>query len=154
MNNIEIRLAYDELDNVQKLLQEYSCNSKVDFSFQNFENELNNLSNKYAMPLGRIYTIYFNNKLAGCLAFHPINHTACEFKRLYIKPDFRKKKLAQLLLEKAIQDARNIGYLYIYLDTMNYLEDAIHLYEKFGFNETTAYHNNHIPNIKYYKLIL
>ena len=39
MNNIEIRLAYDELDNVQKLLQEYSCNSKVDFSFQNFENE-------------------------------------------------------------------------------------------------------------------
>jgi putative acetyltransferase len=91
---------------------------------------------------------------AGCLAFRPLTEKDCEFKRLYVRPAFRGQKLAQLLLERAICDARGIGYRHVYLDTFASLKSAIILYEKLGFQQISPYYENPLPDVLYYKLNL
>ncbi len=52
-------------------------------------------------------------------------------KRLYIRSAWRgKKKLGETLVEKIITEAREIGYSYMVLDTLPFLQNAIRLYKK------------------------
>ncbi len=57
-------------------------------------------------------------------------------KRLYVRERFRGKQIGKKLLQKIIGDARTIGYSHMILDTLSFLENAIHMYKKFGFYET------------------
>ena len=55
MEKIEIRLAYDALEEVKALFQEYTDFLQVDLTFQKYDEELDALAEKYAMPGGRLY---------------------------------------------------------------------------------------------------
>lgn len=48
-------------------------------------------------------------------------------KRLYVRPQFRGKNIGKLLIQKIITDAKEIGYSYMLLDTLLFLEKAIHI---------------------------
>ena len=75
-------------------------------------------------------------------------------KRLYVKPEYRGRKLASLLIDKILEDAREIGYREMVLDTMTFLDAAISLYLKYGFCETEAYYENPVKGAVYMKLEL
>lgn len=154
MEGIEIRLAYDVLEDIRDIFQEYTESLQVNLDFQQYEDELQGLDKKYAMPQGRIYAAYVQEKLAGCLAFHALSEQACEFKRLYVKPSFRGQKIARQLMDRAICDARKIGYRHVYLDTLASLKPAMDLYEKIGFAQIPPYYANPLPDVRYYKLNL
>ena len=53
-----------------------------------------------------------------------------------------------------IQDAVDIGYKNILLDTIDTMKPAITLYESFGFKEIDAYYDNPIEGAKYFRLNL
>lgn len=99
--NIFVREAYNELDKVKTLFNEYVAMLNVDLCFQNYEEELAKLPDKYSKPLGRLYLIDYNNHLAGCVALRPIDEKNCEMKRLYVRPKFRGYGLGRLLAEKS-----------------------------------------------------
>jgi ribosomal protein S18 acetylase RimI-like enzyme len=75
-------------------------------------------------------------------------------KRLYVKPSFRKNKIGRILVEELLTSARDRKYQKMKLDTFKKLEAAIHLYEKFGFKNTSAYYNNPLPNVVYMEIEL
>lgn len=75
-------------------------------------------------------------------------------KRLYIRPKFRGKKLGEILVEKIITEAREIGYSHMLLDTLPFLQNAIRLYKKFGFYEIERYNDNPMDTAIYMKLDL
>ena len=79
---------------------------------------------------------------AGCAALLRNDEEFCELKRLYVRPAFRGLRLGSLLLEKAIGDARSIGYKHIRLDTFPSMETAIRLYETYGFYRIGKYNDN------------
>lgn len=54
-------------------------------------------------------------------------------KRLYVRPQFRENNIGKLLIQKIISDAKEIGYSYMLLDTLPFLEKAVHLYENLDF---------------------
>lgn len=121
---------------------------------QGYSEELKHPQEKYGPPDGRLYLAYCGGMLAGCIALKKIDAHSCELKRLYIRPQFRGKRIGSLLVEQIIEDARHIGYTYMLLDTLPFLKSAIRLYKKYGFQETNCYNNNPMENALYMKLEL
>ena len=75
-------------------------------------------------------------------------------KRLYVRPQFRGKHIGDQLIEKIIADAKEIGYSYMLLDTLPFLESAIYLYKKYGFYEIESYNDSPMSTSIYMKLEL
>ena len=138
------------LDEVRKLFREYEMELDENLCFQSFEDELKNPLKKYGPPRGLIYLAKWNNEVAGCVALHPLKERgACEMKRLYVKPFYRKHKIGKVLVEQLIKDAQMLGYSKMKLDTLEKLEPAIGLYKQYGFVETTSYYDNPLDGVVY-----
>lgn len=161
MSDIEITAAYDRPEEVGVLFSEYTdMLIENDSSFQqylglqNYDEEIKHLEVKYGMPDGRLYVVYCDGKLAGCIGLRKIDDQNCEMKRLYVRPQFRGKKIGNLLIEKIIADAKAIGYSYMLLDTLPFLQSAIHMYKKCGFYEIESYNDSPMDTSIYMKLDL
>jgi len=152
--SLQIQLAYTELDKVKELFTEYQVTMKSVLRFQNLEEELTLLPGKYALPFGRLYIAIFNDNLAGCIALRAIDKERCEMKRLYVRTQFRKIGIGRALAEKIINDAKNIGYNCMLLDTSASLRDAISFYRTLGFIDVDPYYNNPPDNSVYLRLDL
>lgn len=159
--SIQIIPAYDQPEKVGALFSEYTdMLIEGDPSFQkyldiqHYDEELRSLEAKYGAPDGRLYLAYCDGELAGCIALRRLDSQNCEMKRLYVRPAFRGKHIGALLVEKIIEDAREIGYSHMLLDTLSFLQSAIHMYKKFGFNETEKYNDSPMDTSIYMKLDL
>ena len=75
-------------------------------------------------------------------------------KRLYVRQQFRGQHIGKLLIQKIIEDAKKIGYSYMLLDTLPFLESAIHMYKIFGFYEIESYNDSPMQTSIYMKLDL
>ena len=73
------------------LVGKLSESFKKYLDIQNYDEEIEHLEMKYGMPYGRLYLIYCDEKLAGCIGLRKIDNQNCEMKRLYIRPEFRGK---------------------------------------------------------------
>ncbi len=91
--------------------------------------------------------------MAGCGGFralHDVDHVnACEMKRLYVRPAFRRFGLGRRLAEALMDEARRCGYSVMLLDTLDDMEAARELYASLGFVETAPYYYNPIPGAHY-----
>ncbi len=142
------------LDDIKKLIIEYITFLNRDLSFQNLEEELNDLKAKYTYPNGRIIVALVDEKVVGCVAFYKHNLKRCEMKRLYVKKEYRNLKIGQKLVEEIIALAKKDGYQEMVLDTIKPLTNAINLYKKMRFKEIEPYYNNPLPDVIYMKLSL
>ncbi len=159
--DIKIIPAYGEREEISILFSEYTNmliandeSFKKYLDIQNYDEEISHLESKYGMPDGRLYLVYCDRELAGCIGLRKIDNQSCEMKRLYVRPEFRGKKLGNILVEKIIADAREIGYSYMLLDTLPFLQSAICMYKKFGFYEIEGYNNSPMDTSIFMKLDL
>lgn len=132
------------LEETRKIFREYQESIDTDLCFQKFEQELAELPGKYALPKGRLYLAYMDEKLAGCVALRPMDDDKCEMKRLYVKPEFRGRGFGRILAEKIIQEAKEIGYKQMFLDTLDTMQAAVKLYASLGFKDAPEYCYNPI----------
>ena len=158
---IEIKLAYDNKDEIKELFLEYTkmlVENDKEFEkyleVQNYDSELEHLGDKYGLPYGRLYIVKVDNEVSGCIGLRKIDNESCEMKRLYVRPIFRGYNIANKLVKTVIEDAKRIGYKRMLLDTLPFLERAIHLYKKFGFYEITSYNNSPMDTAIYMRLDL
>jgi len=153
--------GYDRPDQVRELFSEYSRliiskdpRFEEYLAIQSFDEELSNLEWKYGGPGGRLYLVYWKDRLAGCVAMRQIDEHRCEMKRLYVRLVFRGLGIGELLVDTLIQDARNHGYKAMLLDTFPFLDRAIEMYRKRGFYEIGKYTNSPMDNTIYMQLDL
>ncbi|MBP6687945.1 MAG: GNAT family N-acetyltransferase [Lacibacter sp.] len=138
------------LDEVRKLFREYELELDEDLCFQNIDDEIKFPLRKYGPPKGVLYIAKWNNEVAGCVALKPlVERGACEMKRLYVRPFYRKHKIGKVLVEQLIKDAQMLGYTKMKLDTLEKLQPAIGLYKQYGFVETTSYYENPLDAVVY-----
>ena len=147
----EIKLLFSEYTDI---LIEGDPSFKEYLEIQNYDDELKHLEKKYGLPYGRLYLVYYNNEVAGCIGLKKIDKKNCEMKRLYVRPKFRGKQIGEQLIEKIIKAAKEIGYSYMLLDTLPFLKGAIYLYKKYGFYEIASYNNSPMDTSIYMKLDL
>ena len=158
MGGEEIRIvpadSEELLGQVRDIFREYQASLGIDLDFQGFEEELASLPGKYAPPRGRLYLAFFSEKLAGCVALRPLGGDNCEMKRLYVRPEFRGRKLGRLLAEKVITEARKEEYAEMYLDTLPAMLAAQAMYRSLGFRLTGPYCYNPVEGTQYMMLDL
>lgn len=147
-----------ELIHVRSLFQEYADRLDVDLTFQNFNGELAELPGEYAEPRGALLLARVDGIPAGCCALRPLDtvdySNACEMKRLFVRPEFRRLGLGRQLVEKTMDTARMAGYDCLLLDTLSDMETARALYQELGFEEIPPYYFNPIEGAHYLKVQL
>lgn len=154
--------AYDRIEDIRSLFSEYtdmlvSINPEFHLylDIQHYDDEKENPSLKYALPDGRLYLDISDDGIArGCIALRKLSDGKGEVKRLYVRPEYRGKGIATALVERIVEDARNIGYKELYLDTLPELESAVRLYKSFGFEETGQYNDSPVDKTIFMKLSL
>ncbi len=62
----------------------------------------------------------------------------CELVKMYLLPEERGKGLGGLIIEKCVQTAKELGFSHIYIESMPELEQALKVYERFGFSYLSA----------------
>lgn len=160
---MEIRIipGYDRTEEIKALFGEYTdmliagdSGFREYLDIQHYGDELENLEAKYGAPHGRLYLALCDGTPAGCIALRRIDALRCEMKRLYVRPQFRNMGVAGQLVSKVIDDAREIGYIRMLLDTLPFLNAAIEMYRKYGFYEIDSYNNSPIKTSIYMALEL
>lgn len=89
-----------------------------------------------ATPGSRYYVAELDGHLIGGAGIFPspgLPPDTCELVKMYLAAEARGKGTGKLLIEHALQFARENGYKKVYIETMPELRKAMSVYEKFGF---------------------
>ena len=144
-----------QFEATREIFREYAKSLDIDLCFQNFDAELAGLPGDYAGPAGHLLLAYVDGALAGCGGFRPLADcdyaNACEMKRLYVRPAFRRFGLGRALAQALLDEARRAGYSVMLLDTLDEMETARELYASVGFEEIPPYYFNPIAGAHYLK---
>lgn len=161
MKGLKIKHAYDLSNEIKSLFSEYTdmlvegdSTFQKYLDIQNYDEELEHLDVKYGLPGGRLYAAYYDGNLAGCIGLRKIDKENCEMKRLYVRPEFRGRRIGNELVRQIIKDAKEIGYSHMLLDTLPFLESAVRMYKSFGFYEIASYNDSPMETSIYMKLDL
>lgn len=136
----------------KELFQEYAGSLGFDLCFQNFDQELADFPGAYSPPRGHLFVAVCENHPMGCVALRDFGKGVCEMKRLYVRPDFRGRRVGRLLAETVINAAKDIGYDCMRLDTIPSMKSANLLYKSLGFKEIKPYRPNPIEGALYLEL--
>ena len=110
---------------------------EVDFTMDNLD--------KFEKPDGRLLLVEVYGEITGTISLRKIRGDCGEIKRMYIKPEFRGKKLGNLMIEKLISVSKENGVSKLYLDTALFMSSAVYIYKKFGFKEIASYPECIVP---------
>lgn len=133
----------DDIEAIKELFLEYFEWLDNDICFPNFEDEVMDLPGEYVPPKGQLLLALDEDYPIGCIALKKHSDEVCEMKRLYVRDDFKGKGIGKTLIVRLIEEARVLGYKKIMLDTLPFMQQAIHLYYAFGFKKV----ENHIIGI-------
>jgi GNAT superfamily N-acetyltransferase len=153
-NHIEIINAatQKDFDEVRKLIREFlkwhlqRHTEDIElineyFDPKDFEKELKTLPGNYAKPDGQLLLALYNKKAAGCVALKKIDDASCEMKRMFVYPEYHGKGIGYVLAKAIIDEAKNIGYKTMRLDTSFRQVEALKLYESLGFKKIKPYYD-------------
>jgi ribosomal protein S18 acetylase RimI-like enzyme len=153
----EIELLTPDSDELlqatRSIFRDYAAQLGVDLCFQNFEAELSSLPGEYVPPHGALLLATVDGEVAGCGALRQLADVdypnACEMKRLYVRPAFRRFGIGRLLTQALMDRGLQAGYSNLLLDTLDDMEAARGLYASLGFEEIAPYYFNPIPGAHY-----
>ncbi|KAK3675733.1 hypothetical protein LTR78_004374 [Recurvomyces mirabilis] len=181
MTTFTISPATSELDlqNIKKLFEAYAQSLGIDLTFQDFARELEGLPGKYSPPNGALLLARSNEtaESIGCVALRPLpatqtsattheatnvydslatrsRSTISEMKRLYVSPAGRGTGVGKALAVRVVQEAKDLGFEAIRLDTLPSMEAARALYRALGFREIEAYYETPLEGTIFLELTL
>ncbi|MFZ0594668.1 MAG: GNAT family N-acetyltransferase [Bryobacteraceae bacterium] len=109
-------------------------------------------------PKSGVWIAYCGGVAAGCILYRPLPQlsaqpfggvvrdssigSAGEIKRLYVRPDYRGRGIASLLLHALEQFAISRGISWLYLDTKDDLHQAIAFYKRHEYMRCGRYNGN------------
>jgi len=141
-----------DLVEVRDMYREYARWLGVNLAFQgDFEQEVANLPGKYAPPSGRLLVARAQTGLAGTVALRSLGEGVCEMKRLFVRNSFRGHGLGRRLVDAILDEAAQVGYQKMRLDTLASMTEAVTLYKSVGFQIIPAYYFNPLPDVVYFE---
>lgn len=142
---LELIPAYGRQEEIMTLFTEYTDmlmeadpTVRQYLILQHYEKELERPESKYGMPAGRLYLAYWDGQLAGCIGLRKLDEERGELKRLYVRSDFRGHQIGEQLIRRILDDAREIGYRHVLLDTLPFFRSAIRFTGRLAFTRLTA----------------
>ncbi len=108
------------------------------------EKTLEQLSS-YLPPEGIYYLLQVKGKIGGMGALRKLKKDVGEIKRMYIKPEYRKKGYGKAMLEQLLKKGKEFGFSTIRLDTGKFMDAAQYVYRSAGFQERYIYPETEVP---------
>lgn len=158
---MELKLGYATPEAVRELFTEYTQMLvahdpyfQIYLDLQHYDAEVADLTQKYGLPDGRLYIAWCDGQPAGCIALRRLDDTTCELKRLYVRPAFRGRGIAGVMMQRILDEARAIGYTVMLLDTEPFLRSALKMYRGLGFYEIPRYNDSPLDTTIFLRLEL
>lgn len=119
---------------IKEIFREYSQIKGAESCFKSFDREIADLNSFYeggAMLLGSC-----NGVPVASIAIRRIDENACEAKRLYIKPAYRGRGYARVMLNAMLDKAKELGFKEVRFTTKpDVMQIGYELYKRMGFQE-------------------
>ncbi len=140
-NGLSIRSATnDDCDAIQQLvfgvLAEYDLAPDLDGT----DRDITDIEANYLNRSGLFEVLQEDSDIVGTIGLYPLDAETIELRKMYFAPSIRGRGLGRKILARAIEKAKNLGYLRVYLETARVLKQAVHLYEAFGFQPVDIKH--------------
>jgi len=113
-------------------LNQFSADVKSE-GYLSIDADLDDIENIYIRDKGAFLVGIYEGKLAAMGALKKLSATRGEIKRMRVHPDYQRYGFGQLILQKLLEVAAQLGYTELCLDTTAQNIPAQRLYEKFGF---------------------
>lgn len=97
------------------------------------DTDLDDIENVYFRNNGEFLVGIYDGKIVAMGALRKLSSTRGEIKRMRVHPDYQRRGFGQLILQKLLEVAAQLGYIELCLDTLAQNIPAQELYEKFGF---------------------
>ncbi len=138
-----VRLA-NANDDALRLLKEYY--EAVDIVRRDSPQDIQGIIDR---PASGMWLAYVAGKAVGCIVLRKFEAVpfAGECKRLYVRPQARRRGIANSLLEALEEHARHEGLRWVYLDSHESLRAAAILYRKREFVPCERYNDNPQANV-------
>jgi len=101
-----------------------------------------NLYQLFQEPNSVLWVAVANGQPVGCCGVYPtegLEEGYAELVKFYLSKRHRGEGIGRKLMEICIQSAKEIGYQYLYLESMPEFAKAVSIYEKLGF--TNLHHS-------------
>jgi putative acetyltransferase len=94
----------------------------------------------YLVKGGEFWVVEYQDRIVGTAAYYPTarGENAVEIRKMYLLPQCRGQGLGRFLLQQLEAAIANNGFTEIWLETATALKEAIHLYEKNGYQLSTG----------------
>lgn len=102
-----------------------------------YDDATDHLFELFQQPRSVYFIATADNAMVGGGGIFPtqgLQENTCELVKMYLLPVARGRGIGKMLIEKCLHTASALGYKNVYLETMPELEQAISVYEKFGFH--------------------
>ena len=139
MQAIQIRMI-EQKDNpaianiIRQTLKEFGANHPGTVYYDDATDHLFEL---FQPSSGTYYIATVNNEVMGGGGIYHTDglpENTCELVKMYLLPSARGKGIGKMIINHCLQKAKEQGFENVYLETMPELEQAIKVYEKFGFD--------------------
>lgn len=89
---------------------------------------------------GEFWVVEQNQQIVGTGAYYPIQrgNQAVEIRKMYLSPEVRGRGLGKFLLTTLEQTAASQGFRECWVETATVLQEAVQLYEKYGYVPATG----------------
>lgn len=102
-----------------------------------FDESTNHLYESFRVAGSKYFVAEQGNEILGGVGLYPskgLPEDTVELVKMYLASAHRGKGLGKILMQKCIDLAGELGYKYIYLESMPELSAAVSAYEKLGFS--------------------
>ena len=156
MNMVEIRRCSTDSDfsSAIQITKDYVEWLSIDLAFQDIDEELENFPSMYGPPDGLFLLAKHRSEIVGGVGLRRLTTEVCEMKRLFVYDSFKGKGVGKKLCSEIIEEAKDMGYEKMRLDTLGRMHEAMSLYESLGFKEIDPYRFNPDPTTTYMELNL
>ena len=135
MENFVVKVCNDT-EVVKTLFKEYSQIKGAEGCFVSFDKELADLNSFYSG--GALLVGYEGDVPVACIAIRKADDKSCEAKRLFIKPEYRGKGYARIMMNTMLDKARELGFAEVKFTTKpSVMQIGYGLYKRMGFEEVS-----------------
>ncbi len=101
-----------------------------------YDDATDHLFEVFQQPASFYFIATIDGEMFGGGGIYPtegLPENTCELVKMYLLPAARGKGIGKMIIENCLEKAKAVGFEKVYLETMPELEQAISVYEKFGF---------------------
>ncbi len=120
---------------IRQVMTEFDC---VGEGYSILDPELENMYAAYDNDRSIFYVLESKEKVVGCGGIAPLEGGAgdtCELKKMYFLSEARGRGQGKRFLKTCLEGAKKLGYQKCYLETVERMEVANHLYCQMGFQK-------------------